>query len=177
MQKNYFELLDVPVQFTIDLNQLAENYRTVQKEVHPDRFSDGTEQEQRVAVQYSSLINEAYRVLKVPLTRAGYLLEIKGVELEQGSHTINDPAFLMEQMELREELEALQSSKDTDAEDKLFDFVDDLDKKIKTITKNFADILDNVKYDKLTDEGQIEQAINLYRKMQFFNKLQLQIDI
>ena len=105
--QSYFELFDLPQQFSLDRTLLGERYRQLQSELHPDRFASGTAQEQRIAVQYSGLVNQAYGVLKRPLSRALYLLELAGMSAQQVAAQKVDGGFLIEQMELREKLESL----------------------------------------------------------------------
>ena len=106
-QRNYFELFDLPVSFWVDREQLGERYRQVQRELHPDRYAGASAHEQRLAVQYSALINEAYATLRKPLPRALYLLELSGVSQKSIAGQQIDGGFLMVQIELREKLESL----------------------------------------------------------------------
>ncbi|WP_163835113.1 Fe-S protein assembly co-chaperone HscB [Spartinivicinus ruber] len=115
LSANYFELFDLPIQFDLDLANLASRYRQLQKVAHPDRFAGASEREQRIAVQYTAHINEAYSTLKKPTQRAIYLLSLKGVELDTENNTVMDSGFLMEQLEWREQLDEVKGSTDPDA--------------------------------------------------------------
>ncbi|MEW8342297.1 MAG: Fe-S protein assembly co-chaperone HscB, partial [Candidatus Thiodiazotropha taylori] len=92
----------------MDASSLADRYRDLQRVVHPDRYANGTEQERRLSVQGASLINEAFETLKDPVARAAYLLSLHGVEMDAQNESTQDMEFLMQQMELREELESLR---------------------------------------------------------------------
>lgn len=107
-QRNYFQLFDLPVDFALDQVQLGARYRQLQREMHPDRYAGASAYEQRLAVQYSSLINEAYATLRKPLTRALYLLDIAGMSAKDISAVPLDGGFLIAQMELREKLENME---------------------------------------------------------------------
>ena len=113
-KQNYFELFELPVQFTLDLAQLGARYRQLQGELHPDRYASASDHEQRVAVQYSALVNEAYATLRKPLGRALYLLELAGMSQQEISSQQIDGGFLIEQMELREKLESMDGLVDPD---------------------------------------------------------------
>ena len=102
--KNYFDLFGLPMAFEIPVEELSERYRELQRVVHPDRFANASDQERRLAVHGASLINEAFEVLRNPLSRARYLLFLRGIEADAASGTTTDSLFLMEQMELREAL-------------------------------------------------------------------------
>ena len=112
---NYFQLFDLPTDFTVDLNQLSSRYQTLQKTVHPDKFAHASEQEQRIAVQKSAEINDAYQTLKKPLQRAEYLLVDRGIEMPNEQHSFSDTGFLMRQMELREMLAEVKFSDNPEA--------------------------------------------------------------
>ena len=99
LSDDFFVLFDLPVSFDVDLGALAERYREAQRAVHPDKFANASEAERRLSVQMAARVNEAHRVLKDPLARGRYLLELRGVDLDD-MDTRFDGAFLMEQMEL-----------------------------------------------------------------------------
>jgi molecular chaperone HscB len=108
IQKNYFDLFGLPVDFELDIADLAARYRKLAREAHPDRFASGSDAERRLAMQVTTLLNEAYRVLRDPVSRARYLLETKGARFPEGTVAAVAPAFLMQQMELRERLDELR---------------------------------------------------------------------
>lgn len=105
--QTYFELLDLPVSFDVDLQKLNSQHRAVQREMHPDRFVGRSDHEQRLSVQYAAFLNEALDTLKSPIKRAHYLLKLKGRDVNVEHYTIRDTAYLMKQMEWREQLELL----------------------------------------------------------------------
>ena len=82
LSESHFQIFGVPEEFEMDLVALEERYRELQSEVHPDRFAGASQAEQRVSMQLSTRVNEAYQTLKSPLERAGYILQLKGVDPE-----------------------------------------------------------------------------------------------
>jgi molecular chaperone HscB len=117
--QNHFELFHLPQRFAIDSAALDSAYRDVQSQVHPDRFVNATDAEKRVAMQWATRANEAYQTLKNPQKRAQYLCELHGVDLQTESNTAMPMAFLMQQMEWREELAEARAGKDIELLDKL----------------------------------------------------------
>ncbi len=101
---DHFELFELPRCFHVDQALLAERYRTLQAQVHPDKHASGGDQERLQAMQQSARANDAYQCLKSPLLRAAYLLELSGHGRDFDTQTISDANFLMLQMDLREEL-------------------------------------------------------------------------
>ncbi|MGD8936145.1 MAG: Fe-S protein assembly co-chaperone HscB, partial [Thiogranum sp.] len=104
LTQNYFQLFSLPERYRLERAELDARYRDLQRRVHPDRFASAGDQERRASMQQAAQINEAFETLKDPLRRGRYLLELRGVPVEerQGSH--HDPEFLMQQIELREAL-------------------------------------------------------------------------
>lgn len=102
LQSTDFELFAVPPRFAQDAAQLDARWKELQRQVHPDKFAAQGAAAQRVAMQWSARINEAYRRLKDPLNRAAYLCELNGAPIDAESNTAMPAEFLMQQMELRE---------------------------------------------------------------------------
>ncbi|MYM27159.1 Fe-S protein assembly co-chaperone HscB [Duganella sp. CY15W] len=119
--QNHFELFNLPQQFAVDADALNSAYRDVQSRVHPDKFVNATDAEKRVAMQWATRANEAYQTLKNPQKRAQYMCELHGVDLQTESNTAMPMAFLMQQMEWREELGDARAAKDSDALESLDD--------------------------------------------------------
>ncbi len=105
LQANDFELFDLPPRFAQDEAQLQARWKALQRQAHPDRFASEGPAAQRVAMQWSVRINEAYRRLLDPLARAAYLCELRGAPVQAESNTQMPAAFLMQQMAWREALD------------------------------------------------------------------------
>ncbi|NIE74659.1 co-chaperone HscB [Pantoea sp. Tr-811] len=155
----HFALFDLQPSFRLDLDKLAARYRELAREVHPDRFADASEREQRVALEKSASLNDAYQTLRSAPRRARYLLAIGGHEVPQ-EVTVHDPDFLLQQMQWREELEELQDEADLDG-------VAVFKKRLKVaqdrLNEDFAACWDV--------PAEREQAERLMRRMQFLDKL------
>ena len=114
LQSNDFELFGVPVQFAQDRLVLDARWKELQREAHPDKFAAQGASAQRVAMQWSVRINEAYQRLKQPLKRASYLCELGGAPINAETNTAMPPAFLVQQMEWREALDDAKTIEDLD---------------------------------------------------------------
>ncbi len=84
---------------------LDARWKELQREAHPDKFAAQGAAAQRLAMQWSVRINEAYQRLKSPLKRAMYLCEMQGAPIEAESNTAMPADFLMQQMQWREALD------------------------------------------------------------------------
>ncbi|MFC1235896.1 co-chaperone HscB [Vibrio sp. F74] len=157
----HFELFGLPIQYELDGSLLSSKFRDLQRQFHPDNFAMASERDRLLSVQKAAQINDAYQALKQPITRAEYILMLNGFDIKGEQKTLQDPVFLMEQMELREELENIAS------EDDLFDF------DIK-VSKMYKQILLDVK--KELDESLWEQATDRVRKLKFIVKLKNEVE-
>jgi molecular chaperone HscB len=115
-----FELFAIPATFAQDRAALDARWKELQREAHPDRFAAQGAAAQRVAMQWSARINEAYQRLREPIRRAGYLCELNGAPINAENNTAMPQDFLMRQMDWRE---ALEDAGDAAALDKLRDEV------------------------------------------------------
>ena len=163
---NYFELFGLPSQFQLDGSLLSSQFRELQKQFHPDNFATASERDRLMAVQKAAEINDAYQMLKNPISRAEYLLAENGVEIRGEQQTMQDAMFLMEQMELREELEDIANS--AEPEDALFDF----DSKVTKMHK-----LQLVTVEQELNDALWPQAAESVRKLKFIAKLKHEIEL
>jgi molecular chaperone HscB len=112
LQSNDFELFGLAEQFAQDAALIDARWKELQREAHPDRFAAQGQAAQRIAMQWSVRINEAYKRLKDPLKRAAYLCELRGAPVDAENNTAMPAEFLMEQMAWREELDDARTSGD-----------------------------------------------------------------
>ncbi|RLJ15777.1 Fe-S protein assembly co-chaperone HscB [bacterium endosymbiont of Escarpia laminata] len=166
--KNYFELFGLPVGFIVDADSLSDRYRDLQRVIHPDRYANASEQERLLSLQGASRINEAFATLKDPIARATYLLTMHGIEMDAQKETTSDMAFLMEQMELREELEGVRNQ--DDPYEAVLDLRGRINRQIKTLVGQMA-----VQFENATPD-QLEDAREILRKMRFLQKLRTEVE-
>jgi len=166
---NYFSLLGLPVSFVIDKNKLTSNYHDIQKSIHPDNFANATALERRLSVQKAAQINDALQTLKNPLQRSIYLLSLYDIELGENNNSV-DPAFLMEQMELRENLSQVSDKADPLAE--LDIILDDVKSRIKQINSDLETLFQQLLLNEQKDDELLKKASAQVLKMQFLNRLQ-----
>ena len=160
MTQNYFELFNLPEKFQIDSVRLQENYRSIQKEIHPDRFATSTENEKTQSMIKSTQVNDAYQTLKSTTKRAKYILSLhKSVE-----KITLPPDFLMQQMEWEEHLEDIEKNNK-----ELDQFKLAINKKYKEYSLLLSKQIDN-------DQNWNEAAITI-DKLYFVEKLLHKINI
>lgn len=117
LQSDDFELFGLAQRFAQERSAIDARWKELQREAHPDKFAAQGATAQRVAMQWSVRINEAYQRLKDPLRRAAYLCELRGAPIRAEDNTAMPAAFLMQQMEWREALEDAEGEAALDALD------------------------------------------------------------
>ncbi|MFY8273537.1 co-chaperone HscB [Pseudoalteromonas sp. SSDWG2] len=164
----YFELFSIDVDYDIDLQKVSAQYLELQRAAHPDRHSHGGQREKLLAVQKTAEINDALQTLKHPVKRAEYMLAELGVEIRGEQQTLQDPMFLMQQMELREELEEVKSSSDPDAA------IAKLEQHIKELNSEYSDELRDLLASQ--QESDWQKAADHVRKLKFVYKLKDELE-
>ena len=162
---SHFELFGLPSAFSIDLPTLEKAYRDIQSRVHPDRFAHAGDAERRASLQWTTRVNEAFQVLKNPVSRAQHLLALHGVDVAFETNTAMPQQFLMQQMELREALESAVASKSADQLAKL---QQGLEEDKASLEKQLAQRLDA--------DRDYAGAAGLARELQFLERLEAEID-
>jgi molecular chaperone HscB len=165
---NYFELFNLSFEFDVAVESISDTYRDLQRVVHPDKFAHASEHEKLLAVQKSAEVNDAFQTLKNPLSRAQYMLAEQGVDIQIEQTTLRDPQFLMQQMELREQLESISELDDPD------EAINAFERDIQAMTANLYQQLSPL----LVSSCRIslENAATLVRKLKFMNKLREELD-
>lgn len=159
---NHFDLFGLAPAFALEADALERSYREIQSRVHPDRFAHAGDAERRASLQWTTRVNEAYRILKDPVQRAKHLLELHGVDVAFETNTAMPPEFLIQQMELRESLEEAKDAASLDA------LRQNLKKDKRSLESAIAEAIDATK--------DYAAAAGLVRKLQFLDRLDEEID-
>ncbi|WP_150137889.1 co-chaperone HscB [Candidatus Enterovibrio escicola] len=162
---NHFELFGLICQFELDVNSLFYKYLDLQRRFHPDKFVIASRKERQLAVQKITQINDAYQTLRDPMHRAEYMISLKGLELCDEQQMMTDHEFLLQQMELRKELEEIAESDEPDL--LLFDFEKKTNSIHKELLSELADAFDDACY---------VAAATLVSKLKFLVKLKQEIE-
>jgi molecular chaperone HscB len=163
--QSHFELFGLPAAFGLDNEMLEKAYREIQSQVHPDRFAHAGDAERRASLQWTTRVNEAYRTLKDPVQRAKHILDLHGVDVAFETNTQMPTDFLLQQLELREELEAAAAKKDAVALDALRER---LRQEKSVLESQIGESIDRDK-DYASAAGQV-------RKLMFLDRLDAEID-
>ncbi len=136
-QMDDFARLGLSPAFALDEAELDRRYFAFQRRLHPDRFATKSARERAVSQSQAVSVNQAYETLRDPLSRASYLLNLKGVDVNpDGCNTVNDPRLLTEQLERREAL--LEADTQSAVEAVLHEAERDIAASLARITSAFA---------------------------------------
>jgi molecular chaperone HscB len=156
LQDDDFELFGLNRQFSQDRVAIDARWKALQREAHPDKFAAQGAAAQRIAMQWSVRINEAYQRLKEPLARAAYLCELAGFSVNAHSNTAMPAAFLMQQMEWREAMDEANSA------DALESLSQDVQRSRKDLLQQCVTLLD--------EKQDFAAAVSVVRTLMFIEK-------
>lgn len=163
LRQNCFEVFGLPLQYNIDQNTLNNRHQELQKQLHPDKFVGHPDS--LLSIKVSAHINDAYSTLVSPLLRAIALLQQKGITLDLNQDKELPTNFLMEQMELYEEIDEAQQ--DTDGLNKIAHKLANLAHQLSdAIANNFAKNGMDSNF-----HGNDRIIIEDIKKLAFYNKL------
>ena len=163
--RDHFDLLGLPVAYAVDAARLERGYRELQSQVHPDRFAAAPEAEKRVAMQWATRANEAYRTLRDPVDRARYLLHLKGYDTGEETNTAMPPDFLMQQMEWREAAAEARAARDRAR----------LEALLADLAAAHGEMLGQLER-AIDREANYDAGCSLVRKLRFLEKLEEEIE-
>src|SRR5258706_9754197 len=129
--QDYFSIFGLPRKLNIDIAKLQREFYAQSRKLHPDNFATSSAEQQRWSLEQSSVLNDAYRTLKDPISRTEYLLELEGVNLEEQSTSATSaarasgeekkqvvpPELLEEVFELNMQLQELRMTKEMGEDD------------------------------------------------------------
>ncbi len=167
---NYFELFDIPVSLLPDKNLVRKRYMELSKQHHPDYFVNKTQDDQQNALEMSALLNKAFRTFSNTDATIAYVLEIKGLLEEEEKYAL-PPAFLMQMMEVNEELADAQMEGDPAMIAKVRQQLLELEKELYEPVK---DIIEDYQ-EGVTSEEELLQVKAYYFKKKYLARLSQQL--
>ena len=166
IKQDFFQLYGLPRCYSVDLSQLQNRHRQLQRQFHPDRYVTATTTDQRLAVQVTAYLNQAFKTLQDPVARGVYLLELVGLKPLAANKTQMPADFLLQQISLRESIDDLPKSVNLDQD--ISELFDRLQQQYKAIEIEFASTYGN---------GELSKAEVAIRKLQFMGRLQQQLQL
>lgn len=157
---NYFELFDIPIQLKLSTSSLSAKFFALSRQFHPDHFAGEDESAQAEALENSALLNKAWKTFQNPDEIIKYVLQLKGLLEEEEKYEL-PPDFLMEVMELNEEL--MDSDDTEEIRSKIKNFQSDIYEPVKNIVENYED--------GITTEKELLQVKQYYYKKKYLDRI------
>ncbi len=165
--ENYFAFYELPMSMQIDLDELQSKYYKYSKTFHPDFFLQASEEQQQQVMELAAFNNKAYKTLQEQDMRLQYLLQIQGVIQEGEKHQLQ-PAFLMEMMEINEELMDLQMDPDPSKLSEIKEKISDYESEIESVIQPQLSQKDLTK----CSEQELLQVKEYYYKKKYLRRIQ-----
>jgi molecular chaperone HscB len=163
---NYFELFEIPILLKVDAALLKERFFVLSRKYHPDYFAQEGEEKKSEALEKSAMLNKAYRTFQQPDETIKYVLQLKGL-LEEGEKYELPPDFLMEVLEINEEL----MDKDASVSDELDSRILNLQKEIYDPVK---EVVEHYK-EGITTKEELLQVKEYYFKKKYLDRIHRQL--
>jgi molecular chaperone HscB len=135
---DHFSIFGLPRKLWIEMSALEQKFLQLSWKLHPDKFVNASAEEQELSLKRSSELNDAHRVLRDPVARVEYLLQIEDMRKE-GEHKQQAPPELLEEVfELNESLDDLRETKSSGGD------LAALKSRLESAEKNFQEKLGEV---------------------------------
>ncbi len=154
---NYFELFGLPIGFQVDTQKLRAAFMEIQKASHPDKFAQGSSEEQEAALEQSSMANKGFTLLNQKERILPYVLELLGIMTPDEKYAL-EPAFLMEMMDLNE---AWMDAEDENAKQSIINQVEKLKTEIYAPIQTYMEM---GQIDSLSQEAMLQIKSYYYKK-------------
>ncbi|HKZ67533.1 MAG TPA: Fe-S protein assembly co-chaperone HscB [Chitinophagaceae bacterium] len=167
---NYFELFDIPVQLKVDKTSLHKKFIELSKKYHPDYFVTQADEKQAEVLEISASINKAWKIFQNPDETIKYVLQIKNLLDEEEKYQL-PPAFLMEMMEINEQLADAGMDGDpatiTHLQSILSNLQNEIYEPVKEIVEHY--------HEGVTTEKELLQVKEYYFKKKYLNRISQQL--
>jgi len=176
-EQTYFDVFGLPVdRLVVDLPQLEKRFLELSRKFHPDRFASKTPLENQIAHEYSSAVNNAYRTLKEPVSRAKYVVERKlGSIEEKSAHVPPEMADFF--FEIHDVLDTIRESNGNPPEAALKE-VQEAEKQLREKVKELEEDLQKhfAIYDAAPDQKALEKIKEILTERSYIKSFLRQID-
>jgi molecular chaperone HscB len=167
---NYFELFDIPIQLKVDKQSLHKKFIELSKKYHPDYFATHTDEKQAEALEISASLNKAYKTFQNPDETIKYVLQSKGLLEDEEKYQL--PAdFLIEMMEINEQLVEAQMDEDAEKTTHLSSVISQLSTEIYEPVKEIVEHYQEA----AISEKELLQVKDYYFKKKYLNRIRRQL--
>lgn len=167
---NYFELFEIPVQLKVDRSSLQKKFIELSRKYHPDYFATHASEKQAEVLEISASLNKAWKTFQNPDETIKYVLQSKGLLEEEEKFQLPSD-FLMEMMEINEQLMEAKMDEDPEKMAGLSSVISQLSTEIYEPVK---EIVEHYK-EGITTEKELLQVKEYYFKKKYLNRIHQQL--
>ena len=160
----FYEALGLEPKLALDSEDLKKRFYDRSRQWHPDRFSRGTAEEKQRSEEMTSTLNDAFRALRDPVSRAEYFLSQSGLELAKDA----PPELLEEIFELNMALEELRGG-DESAREQLISARERFAEMLGETDTALADLFG--RYDQTSDKAVLEEVRAVLNRRKYVSNL------
>ena len=135
---NYFELFSIPIQLKVDVNALSARFFELSRQFHPDYFVNEEPQVQAQALENSALLNKAWKTFQQADDTIKYVLMEKNLLEEEEKYAL-PPDFLMEVLEINEELMEPEPAKMPELKNRILQLQEDIYEPVRRIIEDYEE--------------------------------------
>ncbi|HEX8462848.1 MAG TPA: Fe-S protein assembly co-chaperone HscB [Segetibacter sp.] len=163
---NHFELFEIPVTLNPDTTQLKQKFYLLSRKYHPDFFAQENEYEQSEALEKSSQVNKAFKIFQNKDETIKYVLQLKGLLEEEEKYNL-PPDFLMEMMDLNEEMTDAKMEEDASSMKKIKESIAAIQEEIYMPVKQIVEGYEEGK----TTDAELLKVKEYYYKKKYLNRI------
>jgi molecular chaperone HscB len=176
-ERSHFQVFGLPEdQLSLDEGALEKRFLELSRKYHPDRFASKSPLEIEIAHEYSSALNNAFRTLKDPISRAKYVVEHKLGSFEEKSAQV--PADMAEFFfEIHDVLDTIRDSDGNPPESALKE-VESAEKQLSEKVQELEEALQShfANYDQSADQKELEKIKQILHERSYIRSFLRQID-
>ncbi len=162
----YFELFEIPVQLKVNVTALSKKFFELSKKYHPDYYANDSEEVQAEALERSALLNKAWKTFQNSDATIKYVLQEKGLLEEEEKYEL-PPVFLMEVMEINEQLMDPDESGVQQLDSRINKLQSEIYEPVKEIIEGYKD--------GITTEKELLQVKEYYYKKKYLDRIRRQL--
>ena len=162
----YFELFEIPVHLKVNVTALSKKFFELSKKYHPDYYANDSEEVQAEALERSALLNKAWKTFQNSDATIKYVLQEKGLLEEEEKYEL-PPVFLMEVMEINEQLMDPDESGVQQLESRINELQSEIYEPVKEIIEGYKD--------GITTEKELLQVKEYYYKKKYLDRIRRQL--
>ena len=163
---NYFELYEMPVTMKPDMQQVKQKFYELSRRYHPDFYTNASDEEQAETLEKSSLVNKAFKAFQNGDETIKYVLQLNGLLEEEEKYKL-PPAFLMEMLELNEQIADAKMEDDTAAlqqiQSTIYDIQSNLYQPVQQIVEHYQE--------GVTTKEELLQVKDYYYKKKYLTRI------